>query len=229
MRYLVIVVLISLVATPALAGPPTPGVYSPADGLFSESWNGPPYQNGILGNTIHAASWDGTDLGLEWLVSCPGIQIVTLVSDTRDGDGYGTVTYSTDYVGGTLWLSKDGPWGDGTEDYLWTIDEFVVVSSHQYTPLGLMIRSNITMQAHVGDFLDCLEYSINNAEIEGSTDYFPMPAHYPAFLDPTSCTSGVLTQGAWGNATQIGLVIYGDCTVPVRESTWGHIKSIYND
>jgi hypothetical protein len=55
----------------------------------------------------------------------------------------------------------------------------------------------------------------------------PLPGGYPDFLDPTSCSTGVLTQGAWGTATQITVVIYGDCTVPVNDATWGQVKSLY--
>jgi len=210
-----------------LAGAPIVGTYVPDDGKFSESWNGPPYRDGVLGNTIHA--WDD-QAGVEWIVSCPSIgSSPTVISDLRDGNGAGAVTYSTDYVNGTLWLTRFGPWGDGTEDYTSDVVSFNVVSTHMFADWNtrLWVRSNVTMICDVRGYDNCLEYSIANVAIEGSTDYFPMPGGFPPFLDPTNCTTGVLTQGAWGPATQVGLTILGDCTVPTDDSTWGQIKALY--
>jgi hypothetical protein len=71
MRCFITCLIVALLAVPALAGPPTIGVYmSPAvtDGNFSESWkNG---NEGVAGNTINAMSWDGMSLGGQWTLTC---------------------------------------------------------------------------------------------------------------------------------------------------------------
>lgn len=232
MRVLLALMVTGLFAGSALAGPPASGLFAPSDGLFSEAWYGPDYRDGEIGNTIHAASWNGTDLGAEWVVSCTSIALdPELVSNTIGGNGAGEVTYRTVYQNGTVWLSGSGPWGDVSQDYIADIYSFVVVATYQFGPGGVLIgiRSNVTMEAAIRGFDDCLEYSINNAAIEANTDGEPFPAGYPAFLDPDDCMTGVLNQGAWGTATEVSLYIYGDCTVPVKETSWGHIKSLYSE
>jgi hypothetical protein len=163
-------------------------------------------------------------------VYCPSVSVVTLIVDTRDQNGNGFVQYSTDYTGGTLWLSKTGLWGWNEIDFTATIDAFNVVSTHLYFQgQQVSVDSDIRFSGHFEAPVEdqCFEYVLSNGAIEGTTDYGPLPAGYPAFLDYTSCPGGTVTWGAWGIAHDITLTIYGDCTVPVEESSWGKIKSLY--
>ncbi|MCK4776351.1 MAG: hypothetical protein KAT30_16260 [Candidatus Krumholzibacteria bacterium] len=73
-------------------------------------------------------------------------------------------------------------------------------------------------------------YEINNSAFFGTMDTGPKPPEFPMFLDPTACPVKTLFTpelGGWGDVTHIALSI-DDCTVPVRETTWGEIKSIYS-
>ncbi len=213
---------------------PTPGVYKTQysqlmEGVFSESWIDPPYQEGIVHNTIHA--WDVTQ-GAEWHVYCPSIATVALLVDTRDGNGNGFVQYSTDYVGGTLWLSKNGLWGHNQIDFTATIDAFNVVSTHIYY-LGqqVSVDSDIRFNGHFDPPVKpgtCFDYVLSNGAIEGFTP-MPFPAGYPPFLDYYNCPAGTAALGAWGIAHDITLTIYGKCTVDTEPSSWGKIKSLYTE
>lgn len=225
-----IVGLALLVAVPALAGAPATGTYYSSDwhsgtfdpGRFSESWVGGP---GQIGNTINAMSWDGSTLGGDWVVSCPAIvSPPTLISDTRDASGTGDVKYATMYGGGTFWFSMNGPWGDGTEDYTGMINTFDVTTTYQYynnTLLGIV--SNITMSGVFDGYDSCIEYAIGNAAFVG--DSGPVAMNYPPYLN-SSCSTGP-TIGGWGDTVQITLNIFGNCTVPLEEKTWGGIKALY--
>lgn len=231
MRYLVLVVLISLVAVPALATPPAIGVYNPDTGRFSESWKGG--QEGAAGNTINAMSWNGA-LGAQWTLHCmvSGAQAVKIDEDL-DGTGTGYIKYKTIYYGNTLWLSGSGPWGDGSEDYTCTIGPggMTVTVTHQYV-LGNRVAavSDITVGGQFDNYSNCFSYTLSNAAILGAGA--APAADFPAYQDE-NCDTGTSVFGAWGDVDDITLVIYApddpECTIPVRESTWGHIKSIYND
>ena len=74
-------------------------------------------------------------------------------------------------------------------------------------------------------------YEINNSAFFGTMDTGPKPPEFPMFLDPAACPNmALLTSdvGGWGDVTHIALSI-DDCTVPVRETTWGEVKSIYSE
>ena len=78
MRKIVVIALLFMFswAGSVSAGPPRNGTYTSSagqllHGRYSESWiNGGPNQ---VGNTLHAASWDGVDLGTQWEVLCPSV------------------------------------------------------------------------------------------------------------------------------------------------------------
>lgn len=222
-----------MLAASAFAGPPQQGVYLSNDlggsmltGRFSESWVNPAATHGQVGNTIHALSWDGFGLGSQWRLTCPSLVSAVLVSDNRDGNGTGDVTYQTNYAGGTFWMSMNGPWGDGTVDYTGTIQTFVVTTTFQYVFGNLLgIRANVTMTGEFDGYDSCFDYTINNTAFFGTTDQMPLPADYPTFLDNV-CSPGV-NRGGWGSVTEIALQIYGQCTVPTQEATWGTVKSLY--
>ena len=233
MTRIAIVGLALLVAVPAFAGAPATGTYYSWDlpggsfdaGRFSESWVG---SSGQIGNTVNAMSWNGSVLGGEWRVWCPAIASApTLVADTRDANGNGDMIWFTIYGGGNFWLSMNGPWGGSSEDYTGALNTFNVTSTHQFInwqPSG--IRSNITLSGQFDGYTNCMEFVIANAAFVGSTDFMALPGDYPPFID-SSCNSGP-TIGGWGDAVQIELNIYGTCTIPVEETTWGGIKALYD-
>lgn len=236
MRVLLVGAIVMLSVCTAVASPPQVGVYlsltqgGPVlDGRFSESWvgmGGP----GQIGNTVDAQSWDtGLGLGTEWKFYCPAIAAApVLIEDSRDGNNTGDVVYQTEYAGGHFWLSKNGAWGDGSEDYVGDLDLFSVETTYKYvagTVLG--IRSNITMTGHFIGFQNCLNYVITNASFFGNTaDNGPLPMGFPAFMN-SSCQENVLTNGGWGSVTQIAMQITGSCIVGTEETNWGAVKALY--
>jgi hypothetical protein len=233
MRLCFSLLMVILLAAPAIAGPPLPGVYRSTDmgglmlvGRFSESWVGTG-NHGQIGNTVNAASWDGTVLGTQWTLSCPHIaSLPVFVSDTRDVNGTGEVVYRTTYSGGATWLSRTGPWGDNTVDYLGTLDSFIATTTFQYVWGELLgIRSNVTTIGHMNDFAQCFEYTISNATFYGPLGSEPKPSDYPDFID-ASCATGVLSRGGWGTTTQIALRLSG-CQIPVAPTTWTEAKALY--
>jgi hypothetical protein len=232
MRFLLLTLLCVAVAAPAAATPPNDGAYNSSDlggtmqtGLFSESWvvSGP----GQIGNTVNAMSWDGVTLGGEWKVWCPAIAAApVLTEDTRDGNGTGDVEYQTDYIGGYFWLSKNGPWGDGTEDYSGVLLSFEITARYQYIFGNLAgIRSNVTLVGDFDGYGNCMTYAINNAAFVGMSPS-ALPAWYPPFLD-TSCATGTVSVGGWGTATQITLTVFGTCVIGTEQTTWGAVKARY--
>ena len=238
MRSFLITMFAVMIAAPVFAGAPQVGVYLSDDmggqmltGRFSESWVGMGGA-GQIGNAINALSYDPAfGLGSQWKFSCGSIAMLpTLVSDTRDTNGTGEVTYRTEYEGGVFWLSKDGPWGDGTEDYEGFINTFTVTATYMYVNGQVLgIRSNTTTSGQFTDFGDCFEYTINNTAFFGDTDQNgPIPSDFPPFVDD-SCQTGTLSRGGWGSVTEIALRILGTCTVATEESTWGAVKALYQD
>jgi hypothetical protein len=235
MKHLAFVVIMVMIAIPAMAGVPVPGTYLSYDmpggsfntGRFTESWVGTG-ADGQIGNTANAQSWNGVALGLEWKLWCPSIQTApVLVSDTRDGNGTGEVTWRTVYSGGHFFLGAAGPWGD--EDYGGDLANFIVTATYQFVFGNLLgIRSNVVSWGQIDGYTDCMEYEINNAAFFGSTDYGPLPANYPPFLDEY-CSTGVWSRGGWGSATQIAIKIKGQCNVAAEPSTWGRVKALYGD
>jgi hypothetical protein len=236
MKSTILILAVALLATPVFAGSPQQGTYNSYDlpggafhaGRFSESWVGG--DHGQLNNTVNAESWDavGEVLGSDWRLWCPSIfSPPVLVGDTRDENGTGEVTWRTSYQGGYFWLSKDGPWGDGTEDYQGNLDFFIVNTTYYYVLGNLTgIRSNITSSGLIDGYTDCMAYEINNAAFWGDTDSEPLPDYYPEFIDQ-NCNPWAAATGGWGSVTEITLVIGGNCDVPVEETTWGKIKELY--
>ena len=235
MKFLICAAILSMIAFSAQAGTPVPGVYYSYDmpggsfntGRFTESWAGTGGQ-GNLGNTVNAQSWNGTALGTDWMLWCPSIQTPpVLVSDTRDGNGTGEVTWRTVYSGGHFFLGAAGPWGD--EDYNGDLANFIVTATYKFVFGDLLgIRSNVVSWGQIDGYTNCMEYSINNAAFFGTTDTGTLPADYPPFLDE-NCNSGVWSRGGWGSATEIAIRIKGECGIAVEPSTWGKVKSLYGE
>jgi len=228
MRYLVLVLIGILIAAPALATPPAIGVYSPDNGRFSESWkNG---QEGAKDNTINAASYPAT----QWYLTCM-VASAKAVEIDRDMDvnGTGWVKYETQYGGGVMWLSAGGPWGDGSEDYTCTVSPvgMTVTVTHSFvlgTWLGAV--SDITVGGVFDNYDNCFTYTLSNAAIEGFGA--TVATDYPDYQDE-NCATGTSVFGAWGSVDDITLAIYSptdvECTIPVNETSWGQIKSMYKD
>lgn len=238
MRTFVIIMALMVTAIPVLAGAPQTGVFLSDDmggqmltGHFSESWVDPG-SHGQVGNTIHALSYDPAfSQGSQWKLWCASIAFSpSIVSDTRDANNTGEVTYRTEYTGGLFWLSKDGPWGDGSEDYAGVIDIFTATTTYLYVNGDVLgIRSNVTTTGQFDNFSDCFEYTINNTAFFGDTDTVgPLPGDFPEFMDDT-CVTGTRTRGGWGSVTEIALRILGNCTVPTQDTTWGAVKALYED
>lgn len=244
MRIFLSIVVLVAVASAAIAQPlpPAAGIYKSnplpgatfVSGHFSESWMGATGRDGQIGNTINAGSWDGMALGTVWRLWCPAIaSSPQLVSDSRDGNGSGDVVWKTAYLGGHFWLSQNGPWSaDNLIDFTGDCVAFDVVTTYQFffgEVIG--IRSNVTMQGRF-DILDptwdelCIVYEINNAAFFGNTDDVgPLPADFPPFLD-SSCQTGTMSRGGWGDVTHITMRILG-CTVPGEQKSWGAVKAMY--
>lgn len=235
MKKILLTCALILAAVPVMAGQPQVGVYLSTDmggqmlvGRFSESWVDPG-SHGQVGNALNAESYDPVfGLGSQWKLYCASIAFPpNLVSDTRV-NGTGEVTYQTEYSGGLFWMSKNGPWGDGSEDYTGSIAFFRIATTYMFVNHQVLgIRSNVTTSGTFDNYNDCFEYSINNAAFYGDTDSVgPLPAGFPAFMD-ASCQTGSRTRGGWGSVTEIAIRILGDCTVPAQDSTWGAVKALY--
>lgn len=224
MRSLLLLLLVSLLVAPALAGPPAIGTWIPIDGRFTESWNG---GEGQVGNTLHAGSWDGATLAGQWLLHCPAMAYPPTEQENTINDlGFGFIKYHTTYAGGSLWLSRFGPWGDGTVDYTSSDITTVVTSTHLYANFArTAVVSDVSISGTWDGYDGCFVYTLANAAIFGAG---APPGVYPAYID-ASCTAG--GTGAYGDVDDITMVIYAqnECEVAVRETTWGHVKSLYGD
>jgi len=125
---IVTVLVTVLAAAPAVAGP-LPGYYDSEfigqiiEGRWSESYvDGVP---GDIGNTVHAASWNGVALGTQWVLAGAAIDAdPVMIGNTVDGSGNGTMTWFTTYDGGVLTLTDQGLWwnsGDLGDHYTVTV------------------------------------------------------------------------------------------------------------
>lgn len=88
---------------------------------------------------------------------------------------------------------------------------------------------NIDATGHFDAYTSsCMTFGIGNGSQAGSTDLGdPAPADYPPFFEQGTCAA-VAPLGTWWNMDTITMTIKG-CTVPVDETTWGHVKSMYSD
>jgi hypothetical protein len=230
MTRLFLTIILVLVPAIALAGAPAAGTYQSQDigglmlnGRFSESFvgGGP----GQVGNTIHAQSFDGSFLGTQWSLSCVSIEAPpTLISDSRDGSGTGSVIYNTQYDDGFFFLDGDGPWGDGSEDYTGLVLTFENTSTHQYVLGNLVgVTSNVTIYGMFDGYADCMQFVISNSATLGTSPN-PKPADYPDFMDQ-ACGFGVPI-GAWCTVPTITLTILG-CSVDNDTASFGALKARY--
>jgi hypothetical protein len=221
----------ALAASVALAAGPIPGLYRSIDlggavllGRASQSWAQPlNAQNGVS-DVYNAQSWNGSVAGTQWVFRC-GIQpAAQLVQDNRDGSGTGAVIFTNTFSGGTFWLSRFGPWGDGINDLTGTVGTTREIVTVTYVS-GIPFESRINMDAAgLFDGSSCvLRFVISNGVGGGDTDLLPKPADYPDFLD-TACGPNRIF-GSWGDVKDIAMYI--DCPVDTHRSTWGKVKQLY--
>ena len=228
--------LTMLIAGSAFAGPPLAGNYDSTDlggvvytGRYTEGWDaaGNPVQ---AGTTLNAESWDGTDLGTQWRYWC-GTEVADalLISDGVDANGNGNRTYLKTFVGGFIWLSGSGPWANGDPDYPGVIDTYSEIEIVTYVNwVSTAAVTNVQSTAHFDGYPDaCMTFYIGNGSRYATTENGdPIPPDYPDLLD-TNCNP-TRTEGAFWDFFSITLSISG-CTTPVNETTWGAVKSMYDD
>ena len=217
-------------AAPSWAVDPTPGTYNSTDiggavltGRGTQSWNSPLNAAQGLGDVFNSQSWDGATLGTQWRISC-GVQTAPQVKEDNRVAGTGSVIFRNVFVGGSFFLSKTGPWGDGINDLTGTLGiTRVDVTVVYVNNVPQASRANISSDGVFNGSNCTLTFVIANGIGGGDTDLMPKPPGYPDFLE-TSCAPTRI-YGSWGDINEITMRI--DCPVPSRQSTWGKVKSIY--
>ncbi|MBU2501699.1 hypothetical protein KJ682_10265 [bacterium] len=230
-----LVLLLLLISTLAAAQCPNlNGAWATYNGTMlggraSEAWcgvDGAPLQPGMPGNTQNAMSWNGSALGTEWKAFGMAIDAngATLIDDSLDGFGNGSRTYSTDYVGGEFWMTKNNTWSDGVADLSGQLTSYQVVATITFfggVPVGL--TSNITFS---GTFDNCpqlngceIRFSIANAmKVWDSGMASSMPADYPAFL--CGANGGELFDICCA-------LVDVNCIVDNESASWGTLKAMF--
>jgi hypothetical protein len=227
----------ALLASVASAAPPLAGVYKTTDlggpihtGRYTEGWLS---GGGALetGTTLTAESFDGVSLGTEWRYSCATeIAPAVLLYDNVVG-GEGNRAYRKTFVGGTIWLSGAGPWGDAEPGgYPGVIDSYVEFETHMYSG-GVQVAAitNVQATAHFDAYpTTCMTFYVSNGVRVGSTALGDSPpvSGYPGFLTAGTCAP-TAPEGAWWNMMTMTLSITPGCSTPVRTGTWGALKTLY--
>ncbi len=238
MKIAIGLLLVLCLAVPALAGPPIAGVYQSTDlggpmlpGRYTMSWTAPTGHL-QLGNTTNKFSWDGLVLGAQWWMYCAELAVPPiLINDTVDINGNGSQTWSADFTGGFCQLAGDGPWGGSGElSYLapyTAYSESQTLSFSNFVIVGVVTSINVQAGPFANFGEACMSLTIANQNQLATTDTAALPANFPGFMDPLSCTVTGRTMGSWGDSFEFTLVILTGCTVPVEENTWGAIKALY--
>ena len=230
-------VVIAMVALAILAShttvlaDPVPGLYNSTDlgGQLltgrASTWR--PGINSGLPHVLHAQSWDGSTLGVQWDVSCAIESTPFAIQDNRNISGTGTVVYTSTFQGGTLTLYAGGwPWGDGSA----TLGTTTLISTVQFVnniPVASVVNGNTS-----GTFSNgCnLVFAIANGSGVGETTslnpLITKPATFPTFLDAGCGPADPLLQfGTWGTTLTQTMAI--DCgALPVSTSTWSAVKGL---
>ena len=203
-------VILGLVAGASVEAAPFVGQYDSEftgevlEGRWSESYpNGGP---GQIGNTIHAASWDGALLATQWELSGPAIDANPVqIQNTVDANGDGLIVWFTTYDEGTLTLIDDGPWWNPAdspaEEYTVTVTSYSHTTQVTYRDGQAVAQSTIVDMR--GDFVEDPEYELSfmvaTAIPAGEGD--SVPADYPAWI-PSDASAG-----QWGVAQKIQMEI----------------------
>ncbi|MBN2584579.1 MAG: PEP-CTERM sorting domain-containing protein [Planctomycetes bacterium] len=163
--------------------------------------------HGALGNTVHAASWDGAALATQWelgdATSGPAISAVpVLLQDNRDGNGDGSVIWYTVYSGGKLTLGSGNWTGAGDGDYTVTLTSYAHTT--QYTYAGGGVLQTISTVAQMAGTFDgypnyAVSFVIAHALPAGEGD--TLPADYPSWVPDD------VDGGHWGVCQEITMQI----------------------
>jgi hypothetical protein len=171
-------------------------------------------------------SWDGSVVGSQWAAWGMAIDAngAVLVSDTVDEFGNGVRTYSTDYIGGSFWLTEDHTWSDGVNSLSGDLNEYNVIARltiQEGVTVG--VSSDITFS---GDFTGCsgaegcvMHFTITEAQLAWHPNFGgTMPLNYPALL------CGAPTGEAFDVPNITGEIT---CAVATEETNWGSLKALY--
>lgn len=232
-----VAIFILLLAEASFAGAPLTGAYQSTDlggpvyvGRYTEGWGGGGGGALLPGTTLNAASWDGLALASQWHYWCSTqLTNAVLLLNTVNGSGNGNRTYMSTFVGGYIWLSGTGPWANGDPDYPGTImnyAEFETITYQNWVPIVAItnVQAMAKFDAYPGS---CMTFYIGNGSRVSTTDLGqPAPANYPGFLDP-SCNP-TYTLGACWDFFSVTLTIT-DCSVGTERTTWGGIKSLFDE
>jgi hypothetical protein len=223
--------ILALFVPAAALAAPNAGTYTTTD-LGGQLLNGRtstwrPGINSGLPHVLHAQSWNGSTLGTQWEMRCPVEASNFTVQNNLDGNGNGTIVYTSTFLGGQFELyNTGGAWGDGVAN-LGTTRITTTVQHVNYTPVFAVADGQTS-----GDFGGgcTLTFAIGNAVGVGETTSLnpaiTKPADYPTFLD-ASCGPAPANQqfGTWGYT--VTSVMRIDCVTPTTPQTWGHLKSQY--
>ena len=235
LRIATMTVVLMLLVSVATAGPPLSNTYKSSDigGVIdparsSTSWL--PSEM-VVDNVTHIRSVDLATVGAAtftgmWSVDCVVIAGVNLVIDLTFF-GSGQIIWQLDYAGGTMTLDGAAAWGNGDASYTVILDSFTEIRTQSFVS-GVMTGANSNFSGS-GTFLgypsDCLNLGQANDVWIG--DGAGKPADYPAFLDALCGTTP--TNGRWGIVTGVTIDITSGCAIPIENTTWGGVKSIYRD
>lgn len=225
-----------LIAASAHAGPPLVGTYKSQAGQVSHGRHTESFANNgeflTNGNAINAASWNGATLGVQWSYSCPVITSTLLLVDlvnpvTGDGQQLWKKTFSAN---GSFTMNGTGEaWDGGDAVYFGELDTYSETTTIIFQNFKrINADTDITWTGHfTGPRYPCVQWSANGATLGDTSGGGSLPAGFPPFVDPNACDPS-RTFGIWWQDTDVTMTIF-DCTVPVEESTWGGIKSLYNE
>jgi hypothetical protein len=188
------------------------------------------------GDVLGWASWDGSQLGTQWAVTC-GVQYAPQVRrDYIDVKGNGTVVLTNTFIGGSFFLSENGPWGGGgpTLGKLTRTDFIVETTYLAFNPVGAAIDVTSRGIDRFGrpviiTSTKCTAWG----EVAGRA-----PENYPELLD-MECQVG-RNEGYWWDAGDVTILIVrrgsefstapesGDDMVATPDRrTWGSVKTLY--
>lgn len=208
MRALMILTLVAALPAVCLAAPVIDEFNSPdlgndfLNGRWSEAWVGG--SQGQVGNALHAGSWDNASLFTQWEMTGAAISAPPTASGSLPPSGDGTITYFTDYSGGTLTLKDNGPWWNPADapatSYTVNLTACQLATTKYYVG-GVeqpTFRTSIYM---TGAFQGFPGYVISFLAGSAAPDGFgsSLPSSYPSFVGAS--------EGAWGPVQKITMSI----------------------
>lgn len=222
-----------LLTVSAQAGAPLLGTYTSEGGDVSHGRHTESFANNgeflTVGNAVNAASWDGATLGVQWSYSCPDIVSTLLLADLVNPiTGDGQKLYKKYFSGGTFTMNGTGEaWDGGDAVYTGVMSYYSETTTIIYANFERVNAvTDITWFGHFDGFrYPCVQWAANGATLGDTSDGSSLPAGYPLFVSPGSCSTD-RTYGIWWQDSDVTMTIT-ECTVPTEESTWGSIKALY--